>query len=241
MMPIRRPLTLLSLLMVAYASVLAEATLTLVRRDARTVSIVLDNSEPVAALQMTIVSTGPVSIVSASGTLSAEWTVASNVLTTHELRLVVLGKTRIEILPGSTEIARLQIAAGEMSLHEAGLELCQLVASTGDGRDIEATGATLSLNSAAASAAGFGILGNHPNPFNPSTVITFRLDHSEDVRLAVYDMLGREVTLLVHQLTSAGTHQVTWNIDRATTATGTYFARLSVGDRSQVARMIVSK
>lgn len=52
------------------------------------------------------------------------------------------------------------------------------------------------------------LLGNYPNPFNPSTVIGFQLSVSGNVRLTVYDILGRQVALLAEGHYTAGMHQV---------------------------------
>ncbi|WP_340106186.1 endonuclease [Rhodohalobacter sp. 8-1] len=52
---------------------------------------------------------------------------------------------------------------------------------------------------------------NYPNPFNPATVIKFNLPENQRVKLAVYDMLGREVAVLVDGIRSAGSHDVRWN------------------------------
>ena len=49
---------------------------------------------------------------------------------------------------------------------------------------------------------------NYPNPFNPSTTIKFELPKSSEVRLSVYDMLGREVSVLVNERRDAGVHEV---------------------------------
>ena len=49
---------------------------------------------------------------------------------------------------------------------------------------------------------------NYPNPFNPSTTIKYELPKSSVVRLSVYDMLGREVSVLVDERRNAGVHEV---------------------------------
>src|SRR5690606_23738549 len=68
---------------------------------------------------------------------------------------------------------------------------------------------------------------NYPNPFNPSTSIPFTLDRAQRVRLAVYDVLGREVAVLVDGVQPAGTHRAAF--DAAGLASGVYVYRLRTG------------
>ncbi len=68
---------------------------------------------------------------------------------------------------------------------------------------------------------------NYPNPFNPRTVIRSQLPVASDVRLVVYDMLGREVAILVNERRAAGSYQDTF--DGSGLASGTYFYRLTAG------------
>jgi hypothetical protein len=77
-----------------------------------------------------------------------------------------------------------------------------------------------------------GVLGNHPNPFNPATTIAFSLARSGAVDLAVVDLRGRRVATLVDGALGAGRHEVRWNglDDRGRPAgSGVYLVRL-VGD-----------
>ena len=66
----------------------------------------------------------------------------------------------------------------------------------------------------------FALDQNYPNPFNPSTTIEFQLDQTQQVRLAVYDLLGREVRVLVDGTQPAGSYRVAF--DGAGLASGTY-------------------
>jgi hypothetical protein len=68
---------------------------------------------------------------------------------------------------------------------------------------------------------------NHPNPFNPSTTINYELPRSSDVRLTVYDVLGREVAVLVDERRETGVHAVTF--DASALSSGVYVYRLEAG------------
>jgi len=70
----------------------------------------------------------------------------------------------------------------------------------------------------------FRLSQNYPNPFNPSTVIRFQLPVDNHVTLKVYDLLGREVAVLVDEKKPAGTHEVTWN--GSGLGSGLYFYRI---------------
>ncbi|TVR12625.1 MAG: T9SS C-terminal target domain-containing protein, partial [Balneolaceae bacterium] len=68
---------------------------------------------------------------------------------------------------------------------------------------------------------------NFPNPFNPSTVISYDLPEQTHVTLQVYDIMGRYITTLVNDQVPAGQHQVTF--DAADLSSGTYIYRLQAG------------
>ncbi len=80
---------------------------------------------------------------------------------------------------------------------------------------------------------------NAPNPFNPTTTINFELSEYGNVRLAVYDVLGREVVLLADAPYEAGAHALTFNA--ADLPTGLYFARLSALGQTKLHRMLLVK
>jgi hypothetical protein len=69
---------------------------------------------------------------------------------------------------------------------------------------------------------------NYPNPFNPSTTIKYDLSKSSVVSLAVFDILGREVSVLVNERRDAGVYEV--RFDGSNLASGMYFYRLQAGN-----------
>ena len=82
----------------------------------------------------------------------------------------------------------------------------------------------------------FVLYQNYPNPFNSSTTITFELPKSSVVKLSVYDMLGREVSVLVNDRVDAGVHEV--RFDASGNSSGVYFYRLQAGDFVQTRRLL---
>jgi hypothetical protein len=68
---------------------------------------------------------------------------------------------------------------------------------------------------------------NYPNPFNPTTVIGFEIASAGTVRLSVYDILGREVAVLVNQDRAAGRYEVSF--DASALSSGVYITRLQFG------------
>ena len=85
---------------------------------------------------------------------------------------------------------------------------------------------------------------NFPNPFNPSTKITYRLNKPALVKLSVYDITGREVNRLVDRYQSVGDYNISWNSNDDNgqkMASGMYFARLNVDNESVSRKMVMTK
>lgn len=85
----------------------------------------------------------------------------------------------------------------------------------------------------------FALLQNYPNPFNASTTIEFNIINGRKVTLAVYDLLGREVQILVEGYRQAGVHAV--NFDASSLPSGVYFYRLQAGSAVETKRMLLLK
>jgi len=83
----------------------------------------------------------------------------------------------------------------------------------------------------------FELLPNCPNPFNPSTTITYELSSQAYVTLDIFDELGRLVAVLYSGQQFAGRHTVTWS-PRAISS-GIYFVTLRVGERSETRKIVL--
>jgi hypothetical protein len=85
----------------------------------------------------------------------------------------------------------------------------------------------------------FALEQNYPNPFNPSTTIRYQLPVASEVKLEVYDVLGKKIATLVNERQSAGSYQVVWNASGL--SSGTYFYRLQAGTFVETKKMIMVK
>lgn len=85
----------------------------------------------------------------------------------------------------------------------------------------------------------FDLAQNFPNPFNPSTTIAYQLQSSSKVILKVYDVLGKEVALLVNDYQNAGKHSI--NFDASNLSSGLYFAKITAGNFVKTIKMSLVK
>ncbi len=102
---------------------------------------------------------------------------------------------------------------------------------------------TTSLDAGRLTPDAFALSQNYPNPFNPSTVIRFSVGTQDlaslPVRLRVFDILGREVAVLVDGTMSAGSHSV--NFDASNLGSGVYMYKLEAGGQVLTRRMTLIK
>ncbi|MEM6326343.1 MAG: LamG-like jellyroll fold domain-containing protein [Bacteroidota bacterium] len=78
---------------------------------------------------------------------------------------------------------------------------------------------------------------NFPNPFGFATTLQYALPEAQDVHLAIYDALGREVTVLVDEAKQAGIYQVTW--EAGGLPSGVYLSRMEAGSFVQTRRLLL--
>lgn len=85
----------------------------------------------------------------------------------------------------------------------------------------------------------YAIRQNYPNPFNPGTTIQYELPRASHVSITVYDMLGRQVSLLLNERRDAGIHEV--KFDGSAFASGVYLYRIQAGEFTQTKKLIMLK
>ena len=85
----------------------------------------------------------------------------------------------------------------------------------------------------------FALHGNYPNPFNPTTTIGYDVPETSDVKIAVYDALGRMVDALRTSRQVPGAYTVTWNAQFM--PSGVYFVRMEAGSFVETRKMVLTK
>jgi uncharacterized lipoprotein YddW (UPF0748 family) len=80
---------------------------------------------------------------------------------------------------------------------------------------------------------------NYPNPFNPTTTLSFTLPQAHNTSLRVYDLLGREVAVVVNDMLDAGMHQ--YQFDGTHLSSGIYLYRIVSGEFAETRKMVLQK
>ncbi len=152
---------------------------------------------------------------------------SENSVVTSAMRITLDPVTTIlTIVPTAANYANITIRAVDREENKISATMKVTVASDVDTEDSELpTEVSLSQN--------------YPNPFNPQTTIDYSLPKASDVSLVVYDMLGREVGVLVDGLQTAGQHTVRFNADHL--PNGTYVYRLAAEDKTITRTMVLLK
>ena len=90
----------------------------------------------------------------------------------------------------------------------------------------------------------FNLSQNYPNPFNSSTSINFSLPHKSDVKIEIFNSLGRKVKTILNAERDAGTYNIIWdgtNSQNKKVATGIYFTRLITNQYEKSIKMLLIK
>ena len=89
------------------------------------------------------------------------------------------------------------------------------------------------------------LIGNYPNPFNPSTTISFlTTENTENTEISIFNLKGQKVKTLINEILNAGDHSVVWNgkNDKGVpVSSGIYFYEMNCGDYTCVKKMILMK
>jgi hypothetical protein len=119
--------------------------------------------------------------------------------------------------------------------HTAGIE--SVIARNSGNLDLEVNFA--GMNTGVGVPKTFSLNQNYPNPFNPVTKIEYALPNDAKVSIKIYDMLGREVSVLVNDMQKAGYYKIDWN--GSSLASGAYFYKMVAGDFVAVKKMMLIK
>jgi hypothetical protein len=87
--------------------------------------------------------------------------------------------------------------------------------------------------------AGYQLKQNYPNPFNPSTIIKFSITKKQNVKLWIFNSIGKEISVLVNETKPAGSYQYIFNAKGLTS--GVYFYRLETENFSETRKMVLVK
>jgi hypothetical protein len=101
------------------------------------------------------------------------------------------------------------------------------------------TGSTTSTGSDSESPSRFRLFQNYPNPFNPGTSFEFQVPSRELVNISLFDLLGREVAVVVNDYKPPGTYAVSWDASRL--PSGVYYYRMTAGGFSETKKMMLMR
>jgi ribosomal protein S17E len=105
--------------------------------------------------------------------------------------------------------------------------------------EIYQLGTITNIDDKIAEVSKFELFNNYPNPFNPSTVISFSIPQTELVSVKIFDIIGREITTLVNEEKPAGFYEVDFNA--ADLPSGVYMYRIQAGDYVETKKMLLLK
>jgi hypothetical protein len=165
-------------------------------------------------------------------------------------KMFVEGKLVVDIIsltglvPAELGSEMFSVAFRDASHQEADLTLEKVEVADRSGKVyLEAA----KVNAAVALPKAFALSQNSPNPFNPSTTISYEIPESSGsvkVVMAVYNIRGQKVITLVDELKETGQYSVNWNGQDESgrrVSSGVYFYRMNAGDFKAVRKMVIVK
>jgi hypothetical protein len=148
------------------------------------------------------------------------------------------------IAPGQQDDIALNFDTTDL---QEGVYTCNVIISSNGGDDviIPVTLTVENVSSGTPLIPSHTVLnGNYPNPFNPTTSISYALSADANVAIDVYNVRGQKVTSLVNKHQTAGYHTVTWDGSDAAgkpVSSGVYFYKMKAGEYSRINKMMLMK
>jgi len=87
----------------------------------------------------------------------------------------------------------------------------------------------------------YALYQNYPNPFNPMTKIRFSIKETNPVMIKLYDIVGRQVALIMNEVKDAGEYEIELDAGRLGLSSGVYFYQMKAGEYTSIKKMIYLK
>lgn len=198
--------------------------------------IMLSNDDAVAGIQFQLRFSSSISFGELSeASRTSGWIVAGHKLNDSTMNVVIISSSREYVTQGSGPVAAIKFSGRGL------VEYRDVVLGSPEAKGLAVTAEGTWLRDEATHS--IALDQNYPNPFNPSTQLHYTLLDPGHVRLAIFDITGREVSVLVDADQSPGTFNINWTAqsDGIQLASGTYFARLSMGGEVQLKKMTLMR
>jgi hypothetical protein len=123
-------------------------------------------------------------------------------------------------------------------VEENGVYYYKITLISNDGKEIASDEIKLGVNG----IPDFELLQNNPNPFNPSTLINYKIYKAGKVSLKIYNMTGKQIAVLVDQVQNPGSYSIEFNTGNyPDLSSGIYFYKLQTNNSSDIKKMIFAK
>jgi hypothetical protein len=243
---------IICLLLIPSAINYAGNHLSIERTSANKLGIQLTNSEEVAGVKFTLSVSPNISLDKVQygdRTADQQWIIAPYRIDNSTICVLMLNMDRENFIPGTGIIAELPFSQnGFAGLSSAVLSDIEIINKNSETLNVSIDNLEWTNKQdfdASRMESGSFILGqNFPNPFNPSTVITYKLNKPAQVQLSIYDITGKEIRRLIDNFQSDGDYNIEWNSNsdkNGNLASGLYFVRLNVGNESVSRKMVMTK
>jgi len=100
-------------------------------------------------------------------------------------------------------------------------------------------GMSVNITNTSSEIKDFSLNQNYPNPFNPETKISYSIPNKSDVKIAIYNNMGKEVAKYIYENQAAGSYEINWNAKDL--PSGVYYYKLISENFSDTKKMILLK